>query len=98
MEIKNLEGSNELDIFFNKSDTLVKVGAIKLDKQDLKSEGDFIKALQEGTSSLDNGAYNVHHDSGLFARFNVKNKRITGLHRVSNNTGIIMPCWSYFTE
>ena len=88
----------ELNIFSNKSDMLVKVGAVKLDKKDLKSEVDFIKALQQENGSLDNGVYSVHHDSGLFARFSVQNKQITGLHRLSENTGILMPCWNYFEE
>lgn len=88
----------ELNIFSNKSDMFVKVGTVKVAKEDLKSEVDFIKALQQVIGSLDNGTYSVHHDTGLFARFNVKNKQITGLHRLSENTGILMPCWNYFEE
>ncbi len=89
---------NELNIFSNKSDMLVKVGSIKLDKKDLNSEVDFIKALQQAIGTLDNGTYSIHHDAGLFARFNVKSRQITGLHRLSENTGILMPCWNYFKE
>ncbi len=89
---------NELNIFSNKSDMLVKVGSIKVDKKDLKSEVDFIKALQQAIGSLGNGTYSVHHDAGLFARFDVKSKQITELHRLSENTGILMPCWNYFKE
>ena len=88
----------ELNIFSNKSDLLVKVGAVKLDKKDLKSEVSLIKALQQANNSLDNGAYSVHHDTGLFARFNVKNKQITGIHRLSENTGILLPCWNHFNK
>ncbi len=99
MESKNISVvDKELNIFSNKSDMLVKVGSIKVAKKDLKSEVDFIEALQQAIGSLDNGTYSVHHDAGLFARFNVKSKQITGLHKLSENTGILMPCWNYFKE
>ncbi len=88
----------ELNIFSNKSDMLVKVGSIKVAKKDLKSEVDFIEALQQAIGSLGNGTYSIHYDAGLFARFNVKSKQITELHRLSENTGILMPCWNYFKE
>jgi len=88
---------NELNIFSNKSDMLVKVGAIKLSKKDLKSEVSLIEALQQANGSLDSGKYTLQHHNSLFARFDVKNKRIE-LHRWSENTGILMPCWNHFDE
>ena len=89
---------NELNISSNKSDMLTKVATIKVAEKDLKSEVDFIKALQQAIGSLGNGTYSVHHDAGLFARFNVKSKQITELHKLSENTGILMPCWNYFEK
>ncbi len=88
---------NELNIFSNKSDMFVKVGAIKLSKKDLKSEVSFTQALHEGIVNMNNGAYTLHHNNSLFARFNVKDKKIE-LHKWSENTGILMPCWNYFEE
>lgn len=87
----------ELTIFSNKFDNLVKVGSVKLAKKDLKSDVDFIQALQNVMNNPDNGTYSVHHNKGFFARFNVKNKKIE-LHRVSEYTGVVMPCWNYFKE
>ena len=98
MQSKNISiVGNELNIFSNKSDMLVKVGAIKLSKKDLKSEVSLIKVLQQANDNLEDGLYGVHHKKGLFARFNIKNKEIE-LHRLSENTGIIIPCWNYFKE
>ena len=55
------------------------------------------KALQQANDSLDKGTYTLHHNNSLFARFDVKNKRIE-LHKWSENTGMLMPCWNYFEE
>lgn len=88
----------ELDVSFTKFDKYIKVGAIKLVEKDLKSKSDFIEALQKVIKNLDNGTYTVHHDEGLFARFDVKNKQLIRLHKWSENTGILMPCWNYFKE
>lgn len=97
MESKNISIiGKELDIFFNKFDSSTKVRTIKFAEKDLKSEADFITALQKVMKKSDNGAYTVHHSEGLFARFDIKKKQITRLHRWSENTGIIMPCWNYF--
>ena len=99
MESKNISIiGKELDIFFNKFDSFIKVGAIKFAEKDLKSETDFINALQKVMKKSDNGTYTVHHDEGLFARFNIKKKQLVRLHKWSENTGIIMPCWDYFNE
>lgn len=87
----------ELNIFSNKSDNYLKVGAIKLSEKDLKSEVSFTKALHEVIVNMDNGTYTLHYNNGLFAKFNVKNKKIE-LHKRSENTGILMPCWNYFEE
>ena len=98
LESKNISViGKELGIFLIKSDTSAKVGAIKLADKDLNSEADFIKALSKVITTMDSGRYTIHHDSALFARFNIKNKKIE-LHRWSENTGIIMPCCRYFKE
>ena len=89
---------NELNIFSNRSDILVKVGSIKLSKKDLKSEADFIEVLQKVIKELDNGTYTIHHNEGLFARFDIEKKQITKLHKWSENTEMLMPCWNYFKE
>ncbi len=98
MENKNISViGKELNISSNKSDNYIKVGSIKLSKKDLESEVSLIKALQQANDNLDDGTYTLHHNNGLFARFNVKNKEI-GLHKWSENTGVLMPCWNYFKE
>jgi len=96
MENENISvvGKN-LDIFFSKFENPIKVGSIRLTEKDLKSEADFIMALQKANNTLKDGAYTVHHDESLFARFEVKKKGIE-LHKWSENTGILMPCWNYF--
>lgn len=98
LESKNISViGKELGIFLIKSDTSAKVGSIKLAEKDLNSEADFIEALHKAMDNLDNGNYTVHHDNALFARFDIKNKKIE-FHRWSENTGIIMPCCTYFKE
>ena len=87
----------KLDIFLNKFDNSIKVGAIMLNEKDLKSEASFIIALQKVNNVLNDGTYTVHHNESLFARFDVK-KRGLELHKWSENTGILMPCWNYFKE
>ncbi|MCH8003847.1 MAG: hypothetical protein IH934_04415 [Nanoarchaeota archaeon] len=87
----------KLDIFLNKFDNSIKVGAIMLNEKDLKSEASFIIALQKVNNVLNDGTYTVHHNESLFARFDVK-KRGIELHKWSENTGILMPCWNYFKE
>ena len=87
----------KLSVFSNKFDRPIKVSAIKLDKEDLSSEVGFVKALYKVMTDMDNGTYTIHHNNALFARFNIKNKKIE-LHRRSENTGILMPCWNYFKE
>ncbi len=85
------------NIFSNKPDSQIKVGTIKLDNTELNSEVDFISALQKAITNMDNGTYAIHHNNSLFARFDVKNRKIE-LHKRSLNTGILMPCWNYFKE
>lgn len=97
MENENISviGKN-LDIFFSKFDNPIKVGSIMLNKKDLNSEVDFIEILQKVAKGFDNGTYTIHHDRSLFARFNVMNKQLVKLHKWSEITGAIMPCWNYF--
>ena len=85
----------KVDIFFSKFDNPIKVSSIIFTENDLKSEANFIIALQKANNVLIDGAYTVHHNEGLFARFDVK-KRGIELHKWSENTGILMPCWNYF--
>ena len=87
-----------LDIFYSKFDNLVKVGSVRLTEKDLKSEADFIEVLQKVIKELDNGTYTIHHNEGLFARFDIEKNQVTKLHKWSENTGILMPCWNYFKE
>ena len=88
----------KLDIFFSKFDNPIKVGTIMLNEKDLKSEADFIEALQKIITELDNGTYTIHHNEGLFARFDIEKKQVTKLHKWSENIDILMPCWNYFKE
>lgn len=83
----------ELNIFLNKFDKRVKVGSIAFTEGDFRTESNFIKALQN-IKDLNPGIYTINHDNGLFARFNIENKTIK-LHRLSENTGTIMPCWNH---
>ena len=87
----------ELNIFSNKPDRHIKVGIVKLTKKDIRSEVDFVKALQNVMNNLDNGDYSVHHNAGIFAKFDIENKQIR-LHRQSENTGVFMPCYSSFEK
>ena len=73
------------------------VGTIKLVEKDLESESNFVKTLQKLAENLNNGGYSVTHKNSLFARFDIKNKQVK-LHKWSENTGVIMPCWNYFKE
>ena len=88
----------KLDIFFSKFDNPIKIGSVRLTEKDLKSENNFIEVLQKVTKGLDNGTYTLHHNDGLFARFDIKKKQVTKLHKWSENTGMIMPCWNHFKE
>jgi ABC-type thiamine transport system substrate-binding protein len=88
----------KLDIFLNRFDNPIKVGSVRLTERDIKSETDFIEALQKVIKGLDNGTYAIHHNEGLFARFDIKKKQVTKLHKWSENTEILMPCWNYFKE
>lgn len=87
----------KLNIFLNEFDNLIKIGSIRLTENDLKSEANFIIALQKANNALNNGAYTIHSSESLFARFDIKNKEIK-LHRYSENTGILLPCWNHFKE
>ena len=98
MESKNISVvGKKLNIFSNKFDNLVKIGSIRLTENDLKSEANFIIALQKANNTLKDGVYTLHHNESLFARFDVEKKGIK-LHKWSENTGILMPCWNHFKE
>jgi hypothetical protein len=88
----------ELAVFYNKFDTLIKVGALKLSEKDLLSEMTCIDALQKAIKKPVKGAYSVHHDEGLFASFNIEVDKINSLHKRSEFTGVVMPCWQYFEQ
>ena len=88
----------KLNIFFSKFDNPIKVGTIMLNEKDLKSEADFIEALQKIITELDNGTYTIHHNEGLFARFDIEKEQVTKLHKWYENIDILMPCWNYFKE
>ena len=98
MESKNISVvGKKLNIFLSKLDNLIKVGSIRLTENDIKSESNFIIALQKANNDLNDGVYTIHHNESLFARFDVKKKGIN-LHKWSENTGVIMPCWNHFKE
>ena len=87
----------ELYISLNKLDSPIRVGTIKFNKVDIRSETDFIQALQKVMKDSDDGKYTVHDDNSVFARFDL-NEQSLKIHKWSENTGIIMPCWNYFEE
>ena len=76
---------NELNIFSNISDMLVKVGTIKLSKNDLKSEVSLIKVLQQASESLDKGTYTLDDNNSLFARFDLEKGKILSRHNKNQN-------------
>lgn len=88
----------ELGVFYNKFDKLVKVGMLKLNKENLSSEINCIDALQKVIKKPVKGSYSVHLDQGLFASFGIEVDTINKLHRRSENTGVILPCWRYFGQ
>jgi len=99
MESKNISViGKKLDIFYTQFDNSIKIGSIRLTEKDLKSETDFIEAVQKVSNGLDNGTYTIHHNEGLFARFDIKKKQLVRLHKWSENTEILMPCWNYFKD
>ena len=99
MENKNISIiGKEMEIIHDQLDSSTKVGTIKFDKKDLKSETDLISALQKVMEKSDSGTYTVHHSEGLFARFDVKKEQVTKIHRLSENTGMVMPCWDHFSR
>ena len=98
METENISVvGKKLNIYSNKFDNLVKVGSIRFTENDLKSEANFIIALQKENNISSYGVYTLHHNENLFARFDVEKKGIN-LHKWSENTGILMPCWNHFKD
>ena len=89
--------AKKLYIFLSKFDNSVKVGNIRFNEKDLKSEANFIIALQKAKNALNDGTYTIQSSENLLARFDVKNKGIK-LHRYSENTGILLPCWNHFKD
>lgn len=86
----------EMDIFRVRSDSKTKVGTIQFNEKNLKSETELMVALKDSVKNLDDGMYSVHPNDGLFARFKLIDHAILKLERLSENTGVIMPCWNYF--
>ena len=86
----------QLDVFYNKFDTLIKVGALKLSDRDLKSESNCIDALQKALKTPVKGSYSVLLDNSLFAAFNIEVDKISKLHKRSESTGVLLTCWNYF--
>ncbi|MBR9698966.1 hypothetical protein GOV09_00730 [Candidatus Woesearchaeota archaeon] len=92
--MENIIGK-ELHISLSRLDNLVRVGTVTFNKANIKSETDFISTLQKVMKDLDDGKYTVHDDTSVFARFDLS-KQSVRLHKWSENTGIVMPCWNYF--
>jgi hypothetical protein len=88
----------ELEIFLLKFDNRIKVGALTLKEQDLKSEADCVLALQKAIKNADVGQYSVHLERDLFASFNIEVDKIRNLHQRSLSTGAVMPCWNFFEK
>lgn len=86
----------EMDIFRVRSDNSTKVGSIRLNEKNLKSESELMIALKDTVKDLDDGMYSIHPAGGLFARFKLIDHAILKLERWSENTGTVMPCWNYF--
>ena len=86
----------KLAIFSNKSERFLKIADIVLHEKDLKTQYDFLGAIQKSAQTLKDGTYTLHHNDSLFARFDVDHSEIVKLHRMSEQTGVIMPCWKYF--
>ena len=98
MEAKNdYAAGKKMKIFFRKFDTSVVVGSITLQKKDLQSEVEFKDALQKAAEGFDNGTYTLNHDQSLFARFDMMSNQLVRLHKSSEMTGAIMPCWAFFS-
>ena len=77
METENISVvGKKLNIYLSKFDNLIKVGSIRFTENDLKSEANFIIALQKANNALNDGTYTIHHNESLFARFDVKKKGI----------------------
>lgn len=94
---KNLMVGKELEIFLSRPDSHTQVKSVKLTDKHIQSEADFIRLLQKVMGNSDEGIYTAYYDNDLFARFNFDNKELS-LHKWSENTGVIMPCWNYFKE
>lgn len=87
---------NELEIFYTKFDKSVKVGTLKLNEKDLQSEASCIAAIQKAIKDPLKGSYTIRMNQGLFASFDIEVDKINKLHKRSENTGVVMPCWNYF--
>jgi hypothetical protein len=85
-----------MDIFRVRLDSKTKVGSIQFNEKSLKSEAELISALKDSVKNLDDGMYSVHPNDRLFARFKLVDHAILKLERLSENTGILMPCWNHF--
>ena len=97
--MQNISAINKIfDIFLNKFDSNIKIGNIQLTEKDIKSERNLIRALQKAMKKSDSGTYDISNNHGLFARFDIDNKRLIKIHKRSKNTGAIMPCWNHLKE
>jgi hypothetical protein len=95
---KQFLNDREMEIFRVRLDARTKVGSIKFNEKNLKSEAELITALNDSIKELEDGMYSVHPSDGLFARFRLTNHTILKLEKLSENTGITMPCWNYFEK
>jgi len=97
--MKNLILNNkDMDIFRIGLDSKTKVGSIKFNEKNLKSEAELIIALNDNVKNLEDGMYSVHPNDMLFARFKLIDHIILKLEKLSENTGITMPCWNHFEK
>lgn len=95
IEKQSLSGK-KLDLCLVGFDRETRVNSMKLSEKNLTSESELIVALQSRMKKLDDGMYSLHPNNELFARFRMVDNVISNLEKRSQNTGVVMPCWTYF--
>jgi hypothetical protein len=85
------------DVSYRKTNGDGGIGSTRLTENDLKSEDSFAAAFQNIAKTLKSGTYTVYDGKGIFARVDVKDNRLARIHRWSENTGILLPCWKHFS-
>ena len=87
-----------LEVSYRKVNSKAQLGTLRLNSNDLKSSADFINAFRTAAKAMDSGTYTIYDGKNIFARVDIQNKQPTRLHKWSENTGMVMPCWKLFDE